>query len=169
MRILVLGGDGYLGWPQSIYLSSRGHDVMIFDSLMRRHFDLKFGFDSLLPIATLHERVATWQEVAGRRIKFKVGDLNDYEALSGAFKELRPEAVVHFAEQRAAPFSMLDREHAQYTMSNNVLGTLNVLYAIKELAPDVLRHRLVTTYEAEAQGVDVEQIVAQLLDGVGIP
>ena len=157
MRILVLGGDGYLGWPQSIYLSSRGHDVMIFDSLMRRHFDLKFGFDSLLPIATLHERVATWQEVAGRRIKFKVGDLNDYEALSSAFKELRPEAVVHFAEQRAAPLSMLDREHAQYTMANNVLGTLNVLYAIKELAPDAHLVKLGTMGEYGTPNIDIEE------------
>src|SRR5579859_4747072 len=136
MRILVLGGDGYLGWPQSLYLSSKGHDVTIFDNLARRHFDLQRGFNSLTPIEGFHARVAAWHELSGRHIRVCTGDVLDYEALASVFQEVQPEAVVHFAEQRSAPYSMIDREHAVYTQTNNVIGTLNVLYAIKEFAPD---------------------------------
>src|SRR5438309_1883305 len=82
MRILVLGGDGYLGWPQSLYLSGKEHDVTIFDNFMRRHFDLEHGFHSLLPISTTHERIAAWKEVSGRQIQLYIGDTMDYEALS---------------------------------------------------------------------------------------
>ena len=134
MRILILGGDGYLGWPQSLYLSSKGNDVTIFDNLSRRHFDLERGFDSLIPIQTLHERVAAWEEISGRQIQIRIGDTMDYEALAAVFRDIQPEAVVHFAEQRSAPYSMIDRKHAVFTQTNNVVGTLNVLYAIKEFA-----------------------------------
>jgi len=136
MRILILGGDGYLGWPQSLYLSSKGHDITIFDNLMRRHFDLERGFDSLMPIYTLHERVAAWKEVSGRQMQLCIGDTTDYEAVAAVFRDFQPEAVVHFAEQRSAPYSMIDRKHAVFTQTNNVVGTLNVLYAMKEFAPD---------------------------------
>jgi UDP-sulfoquinovose synthase len=130
MRILILGGDGYLGWPQSLYLSSKGHDVTIFDNLSRRHFDLECGFNSLVPILTLHERIAAWKEVSGRQIQIYIGDTMDYEALAAVFRNVQPEAVVHFAEQRSAPYSMIDRKHAVFTQTNNVIGTLNVLYAM---------------------------------------
>src|ERR1700730_8820392 len=104
MRILILGGDGYLGWAQSLYLSSKGHDIFIFDNLMRRHFDLEHNFSSLLPIVTLQERVKAWKEVSGRQIQFRIGDTTDYEAIAAVFREFQPEAVVHFAEQRSAPY-----------------------------------------------------------------
>src|SRR5437588_2630729 len=135
MRILILGGDGYLGWPQSLYLSGKGHDVTIFDNFMRRRFDLERGFHSLLPIYSAHERVAAWKEVCARQIQLCVGDTMDYEALAAVFRTVQREVVVHFAEQRSAPYSMIDRKHAVYTQTNNVIGTLNVLYAIKEFAP----------------------------------
>ncbi|MBV8822901.1 MAG: hypothetical protein JO123_08945, partial [Ktedonobacteraceae bacterium] len=88
MRILILGGDGYLGWPQSLYLSSKGYDVTIFDNLARRHFDLERGFNSLIPIQTLHQRVAAWKEVSGRHIHRGIGDTMDYEALSAVFRNV---------------------------------------------------------------------------------
>ncbi|MGL5824379.1 MAG: NAD-dependent epimerase/dehydratase family protein [Nocardioides sp.] len=136
MRILVLGGDGYLGWPQAMYLSDQGHDVHVVDSLVRRHFDLEHGIDSLLPIASLHRRTVRWQEITGRAIGIHVTDITDYAALSLVFAEFRPEAVVHFGEQRSAPFSMIDREHAVFTQTNNVVGTLNVLYCLAEYTPE---------------------------------
>jgi UDP-sulfoquinovose synthase len=157
MRILILGGDGYLGWPQSLYLSSKGHDVTIFDNLTRRHFDLEHGFNSLTNIQTLHQRVAAWQEVSGRKIGIYVGDLLDYEALSTVFREVQPEAVVHFAEQRSAPYSMIDRKHAVYTQYNNVIGNLNVLYAIKEFAPDCHLVKLGTMGEYGTPNIDIEE------------
>ena len=157
MRILVLGGDGYLGWPQSLYLSSKGHDVTIFDNLSRRHFDLERGFNSLTPIESIHERVAAWHEISGRQIQICIGDTLEYEALASVFQAMRPEAVVHFAEQRSAPYSMIDREHAVYTQTNNVIGTLNVLYAIKEFAPECHLVKLGTMGEYGTPNIDIEE------------
>jgi len=157
MRILILGGDGYLGWPQSLYLSSKGHDVTIFDNLMRRHFDLERGFDSLIPIYTLHERVAAWKEVSGRQMQLCIGDTMDYEALVAVFRDFQPEAVVHFAEQRSAPYSMIDRRHAVFTQTNNVVGTLNVLYAMKEFAADCHLVKLGTMGEYGTPNIDIEE------------
>ena len=157
MRILILGGDGYLGWPQSLYLSSKGHDITIFDNLMRRHFDLERGFHSLMPIYTLHERVAAWKEVSGRQMQLCIGDTMDYEALAAVFRDFQPEAVVHFAEQRSAPYSMIDRRHAVFTQTNNVVGTLNVLYAMKEFAPDCHLVKLGTMGEYGTPNIDIEE------------
>jgi UDP-sulfoquinovose synthase len=157
MRILILGGDGYLGWPQSLYLSSKGHDVTIFDNLTRRHFDLERGFDSLLPIYPLHERIAAWKAVSGQQIHLHIGDTMDYEALSSVFQAVQPEAVVHFAEQRSAPYSMIDRKHAVYTQTTNVIGTLNVLYAIKEFAPECHLVKLGTMGEYGTPNIDIEE------------
>jgi UDP-sulfoquinovose synthase len=157
MRILILGGDGYLGWPQSLYLSSKGHDIVIFDNLMRRHFDLERGFDSLIPIYTLHERVAAWKGVSGRQIQLCIGDTTDYEALTAVFRDFQPEAVVHFAEQRSAPYSMIDRRHAVFTQTNNVVGTLNVLYAMKEFVPDCHLVKLGTMGEYGTPNIDIEE------------
>src|SRR2546429_2910529 len=157
MRILILGGDGYLGWPQSLYLSGKGHNVTIFDNFMRRHFDLERGFHSLLPIYTAHERIAAWKEVSGRQIQLCIGDTMDYEALATVFRTFQPEAVVHFAEQRSAPYSMIDRKHAVFTQTNNVIGTLNVLYAMKEFAPDCHLVKLGTMGEYGTPNIDIEE------------
>ncbi len=157
MRILVLGGDGYLGWPQALYLSKQGHQVAILDNFMRRHFDLENGFDSLNPIETLHRRVAVWQSITGQTIQVYVGDTMDYEVLSDCFQKFEPEAVVHFAEQRTAPYSMIDRKHAIFTQANNVLGTLNVLYAIKDFAPDCHLVKLGTMGEYGTPNIDIEE------------
>ena len=157
MRILILGGDGYLGWPQALYLSQQGHEVAVFDNFMRRHFDLEHGFDSLNPIYSLHQRVDAWRAVSGKEITIYVGDTMDYDALTACFQGFAPEAVVHFAEQRTAPYSMIDRKHALFTQSNNVLGTLNVLYAIKEFTPDAHLIKLGTMGEYGTPNIDIEE------------
>jgi UDP-sulfoquinovose synthase len=157
MRVLILGGDGYLGWPQAMYLSMRGHNIAIFDNLARRRFDLDHGFDSLIPIETLYTRIATWKSLTGRRIAHYIGDTTDYDTLLPAFQDFQPEAVIHFAEQRSAPYSMIDRKHAVFTQSNNVLGTLNVLYALKEFAPDCHLVKLGTMGEYGTPNIDIEE------------
>ncbi len=157
MRILVLGGDGYLGWPQALHLSQRGFEVAILDSLERRRFDLLHDFDSLVPIASPQRRQRAWREVTGRELGLHVGSTSDYDLLSRVFREFQPDAVVHFAEQRSAPYSMVDREHALFTMSNNVLGTLNVLYAIREEAPSCHLVKLGTMGEYGTPNIDIEE------------
>ncbi|HEY3682217.1 MAG TPA: GDP-mannose 4,6-dehydratase, partial [Streptosporangiaceae bacterium] len=129
MRILVLGGDGYLGWPTALHLSQRGHDVGIVDNFARRTYDFELGVESLVPIESLQSRVEAWEEVTGKHIESFVGDLTDAAFTYDTLRDFRPDAVVHFAEQRAAPYSMIDRKHAVYTQTNNVVGTLNLLYA----------------------------------------
>jgi UDP-sulfoquinovose synthase len=132
-RILVLGGDGFCGWPTSLYLSSRGNDVTIADNLSRRRIDDELEATSLTPISTLDERVAAWRETTGRRIGSAIVDIaRDYDALLALLDELRPDAIVHFAEQRAAPYSMKSSWHKRYTVDNNVNATHNLLAALVE-------------------------------------
>lgn len=157
MRIVILGGDGYLGWPQAMYFSARGHDVTIVDNLQRRHFDQRHGFDSLLPLVSLHQRVATWEVVTGHKIHLAIADITDYAALSEIIYVARPDAVVHFAEQRSAPFSMIDRAHAAFTMQNNVIGNLNLLYALHEHAPECHLIKLGTMGEYGTPNIDIEE------------
>jgi UDP-sulfoquinovose synthase len=137
LKILVLGGDGFCGWPTSLHLSRRGHDVVIADNFARRAADVELGAESLTPIASLETRLAAWHEVGGRRIGFCPLDVaEDYDELAGLLLELRPDAVVHFAEQRAAPYSMKSAWHKRYTVSNNLNATNNVLAAIVETGVD---------------------------------
>jgi len=157
MRVLVLGGDGYLGWAQAMYLSQQGFEVAVCDNMARRKFDMDEGFDSLTPIQSLHQRVNRWQDVTGKEIQLYVGSTVDYGFVSRMFQEFQPEAVVHFAEQRAAPFSMIDREHAVYTQHNNVIGTLNILYAIKEFTPNCHLVKLGTMGEYGTPNIDIEE------------
>lgn len=157
MRIIVAGGDGFCGWPTALYLSEKGHDVSIIDNMVRRKIDDELHSNSVTPIATLQERVAKWKELTGKEIKVYEGDLNHYDFLSLVFKNERPEAFVHFAEQRSAPYSMIDREHAIYTHSNNVNGNLNVLYAIKEFEPDCHLVKLGTMGEYGQPNIDIEE------------
>lgn len=157
MRIIVAGGDGFCGWPTALYLSEKGHEVTIVDNLVRRKYDEELNSNSVTPIASLEERVAKWNEITGKEIKVYEGDLNHYDFLSLVFKQERPEAFVHFAEQRSAPYSMIDREHAVYTHENNVIGNLNVLYAIKEFEPDCHLIKLGTMGEYGQPNIDIEE------------
>ncbi|MBH0229456.1 NAD-dependent epimerase/dehydratase family protein [Halobacillus yeomjeoni] len=157
MRIIVAGGDGFCGWPTALYLSKQGHDVTIVDNLARRKIDEELHSNSVTPIASLEDRVAKWKEVSGKEIKTFIGDLNHYDFLREVFRQVEPEAFVHFAEQRSAPYSMIDREHAAYTQSNNVIGNLNVLYAIKEFAPECHLIKLGTMGEYGTPNIDIEE------------
>ena len=136
MKILILGGDGYLGWPTAMYLSNKGHDVAVVDSFHRRLWDQEIGADSLIPIAPLHDRVRVWNELGRGRIEMYIGDITEWDFLEHVWKDFDPESIVHYAEHRAAPFSMLSRRHAVETQVNNVVGTLNILYAMKDLTPE---------------------------------
>ena len=131
MRVLVLGGDGFCGWPTSLYLSDRGHDVTIIDNLSRRKIDVDLEVESLTPIRPIGERVRVWREVSGREVGFVSMDLaTEYDRLAGLLAELRPDAIVHFAEQRAAPYSMRTAATKRYTVDNNVRATHNLLTAL---------------------------------------
>jgi UDP-sulfoquinovose synthase len=137
MRVLVLGGDGFCGWPTSLYLSDRGHEVTIIDNLSRRKIDVDLEVESLTPIRPVHERIRVWEQVSGRRVGFLSLDLAaEYDRLAGVLVELRPEAIVHFAEQRAAPYSMRTTATKRYTVDNNVRATHNLLAALVETGID---------------------------------
>ncbi|MGH3341343.1 MAG: NAD-dependent epimerase/dehydratase family protein, partial [Carbonactinosporaceae bacterium] len=154
---LVLGGDGYLGWPTALYLSAVGHEVGVVDSFVRRQYDHELGVESLVPIEPLQRRLRVWRELTGRSVAGFVGDLNDADFAYEVIREFRPDAVVHFAEQRAAPYSMIDRKHAVYTQVNNVVGTLNVLFAIGEVDRDIHLVKLGTMGEYGTPNIDIEE------------
>jgi len=156
-RVLVIGGDGYCGWATALHLSNKGCEVAILDSLVRRHWDNQLGAETLPPIAPIERRLDRWEAVSGRRIANYVGDVCDYPFLARVFQEFEPEAIVHFGEQRSAPFSMIDREHAVLTQTNNVVGTLNLLYAIRDLAPDCHLVKLGTMGEYGTPNIDIEE------------
>jgi UDP-sulfoquinovose synthase len=157
MKILVLGGDGYLGWPTGLHLSEAGHEVAVADNFARRQYDYEMGVDSLVPIESLQTRIRTWQELTGQEIGCYIGDLTDAEFTYHMVRDYAPEAIVHFAEQRAAPYSMVDRKHAVYTQVNNVVGNLNVLYAIAEINPDIHLVKLGTMGEYGTPNIDIEE------------
>ena len=137
MKIAVLGGDGFVGWPTSLHLSARGHEVHILDNLSRRWIDTELGVQSLTPMDSIQERTRIWHAETGRRIRFHLIDLaRDYELLKGWLSAHRPDAIVHFAEQRAAPYSMKSDRHKNYTVSNNVNASHNLLNAMVELELD---------------------------------
>ncbi len=137
MRVLVLGGDGFCGWPTALYLSDRGHDVTIVDNLSRRKIDVELEVESLTPIRPIGERIAVWREISGREIGFIRLDLaGEYDRLAGVLVRLQPEAIVHFAEQRAAPYSMRTTATKRYTVDNNVRATHNLLAALVDTGVD---------------------------------
>ncbi len=138
MKIFVLGGDGFCGWPTSLHLSALGHDVVIIDNLSRRNIDNELEAGSLTPISPMGTRLRAWQEVSGRALRFERLDVaENYHRLLTLIVEERPDAIVHFAEQRAAPYSMKSSWHKRYTVNNNLNATHNVLAAIVESGEDV--------------------------------
>jgi UDP-sulfoquinovose synthase len=138
MRVMILGGDGFCGWPTSLHLSQRGYDVLIVDNFARRNADIELEASSLTPIAPLGTRIEAWRELTGRELGFRRLDVaEDYQELLEVLREYRPDAVVHFAEQRAAPYSMKSAWHKRYTVSNNLNATHNLLVAIVESELDI--------------------------------
>ena len=132
MRIIVLGGDGFCGWPTALHLSDLGHDVVIVDNLSRRRIDAELGVESLTPIRPIGERISVWRDISGRELRFVEADVADFGAILDLLRDERPDAVAQFAEQRAAPYSMKSPAHKNYTVRNNVCATHNVLNAIVE-------------------------------------
>ncbi len=157
MKALVIGGDGYCGWATALHLSNRGYDVGIIDNLARRHWDHKLGADTLTPIAPIQRRIERWYELTGKKIDLFIGDITNYDFLIKAFRQFEPESIVHFGEQRSAPYSMIDREHAVFTQVNNVVGNLNILFAMKEEFPDSHLVKLGTMGEYGTPNIDIEE------------
>ncbi|HTL88593.1 MAG TPA: NAD-dependent epimerase/dehydratase family protein [Leptolyngbya sp.] len=157
MKVLVIGGDGYCGWATALYLSNRGHEVGILDSLVRRQWDNELCIDTLTPIAPIKQRLQRWKDLTGKTIDLFIGDITNYDFLNKSMEQFQPEAIVHFGEQRSAPFSMIDREHAVLTQVNNVVGTLNLLYIMKEKFPDCHLVKLGTMGEYGTPNIDIEE------------
>jgi UDP-sulfoquinovose synthase len=155
--VIVLGADGYLGWPTSLHLSAQGYRVIAVDNLVRRRWDREFATSSLVPIRSMTERVQKWSRRSGREIEWQRLDVCDAERLSDLVQETRPDAVVHFGEQRSAPFSMVDREHAVMTQINNVTGTINLLFALRDHAPECHLVKLGTMGEYGTPNIDIEE------------
>jgi UDP-sulfoquinovose synthase len=157
MKVLILGGDGYLGWATAMYLSRRGCDVAVLDNFAKRRWELELNVEPLLPIRTLHDRVEAWAEVTGRTIELFVGDLRNYGVVEGVLDTFRPDAIVHYGEQPSAPYSMIDHNRSVFTQVNNVGGTLNVLWAMKKLALQCHLVKLGTMGEYGTPNIDIEE------------
>ena len=157
MKILVLGGDGYLGWPTAMHLSAAGHDVALVDNFLRRAMSTELGAESLTPIQAIGERIRAWKEVSGNELEFFHGDLADPQFVDEVFARVRPDGIVHYGEQPSAPYSMIDRRHAVATQRNNVEGTLNVLYAMRDITPDAHLVKLGTMGEYGTPNIDIEE------------
>jgi UDP-sulfoquinovose synthase len=157
MKVLVIGGDGYCGWATALYLSNKGYEVAILDNLVRRHWDMELCVETLTPIAPIQARIQRWKDLTGKSIELFIGDINNYEFLKQSMLKFEPTAVVHFGEQRSAPFSMIDREHAVLTQVNNVVGTLNLLYVMHEHFPDCHLVKLGTMGEYGTPNIDIEE------------
>ena len=157
MRVLILGGDGYLGWPTALHFAARGHEVTVVDNFSRRRWVREAGSDSLTPILPLDERIAAWAEISGETIRSYEGAVEDGEFLDEVVAEVRPEAVVHYGQQASAPYSMASREKAVETQYANVIGNLNLLFAIRDHVPDCHLVKLGTMGEYGQPEIDIEE------------
>jgi UDP-sulfoquinovose synthase len=157
MRVLVLGGDGYLGWPTAMNLSAHGHEVAVADNYLRRQLVTRAGSDSLTPILTLPQRASAWQEVSGHAIDVHLIDLRDYDLLSRLMRDFQPDAVVHYGQIPSAPYSMQGRPQAVFTQLNNVENNLNVIFAVLEHNPDCHLVKLGTMGEYGCPNIDIEE------------
>ena len=157
MNVLILGGDGYLGWPTAMYLSSRGHRVGVLDNFAKRRWELELNVEPLLPILTLHDRVKAWREATDRALDLFVADLRNYGAVKSTVQSFKPEAIVHYGEQPSAPYSMMDHNRAVFTQTNNIVGTLNLLWVLRDYAPDCHLVKLGTMGEYGTPNIDIEE------------
>lgn len=157
MKILILGGDGYLGWPTAMYLSRKGHEVAVLDNFNKRKWELEIGVKPLVPVSTLHERIKAWKEISGKEMCLYVGDLLHERFVSKVFDEFLPDVIVHYGEQPSAPYSMAGGHKALETQINNVGGTLNVLFAMKRSCPHAHLVKLGTMGEYGTPNIDIEE------------
>ena len=157
MRVMILGGDGYLGWPTAMNLSAHGHDVLVVDNYLRRNLMKSQNVIPLYPVPELDERTALWNTDHDNRITFALGDLNEWDFIAGLFRDFEPETIVHYAEQPSAPFSMLNRESAMLTLQNNISVTANLIFAVREFAPQAHIVKLGTMGEYGTPDIDIEE------------
>ena len=158
MRVLVLGGDGYLGWPTAMHFSALGHEVLAVDNLSKRHWEAEIDAAPLDPIPMLRHRARTWREVTGKEIGVAIGDIaENHRFVYEVFGEFQPDVIIHYAEQPSAPYSMAGRDRAVYTQRNNVVGTLNVLHAMKKHVPEAHLVKLGTMGEYGTPNIDIEE------------
>ena len=157
MNVLILGGDGYLGWPTAMYFSKRGHTVTVVDNYFRRNASIELDCESLIPTTNLFQRVKRWKEASGKTINVFIGDIAQYEFLLSVFRESRPDTIIHYAEQPSAPYSMLNREKAAFTIQNNLISTLNIIYGVKEVVPGSHIVKLGTMGEYGTPDIDIEE------------
>jgi len=157
VRILILGGDGYLGWPTAMHISAQGHEVGVVDNYLRRQLMQQEDVEPLYPVPNLHERVRHWKEHSGKEMALFVGDLNQWDFIATVFREFQPEAIVHYAEQPSAPYSMLRREAATLTINNNLGATANVIFAVREYCPNAHIIKLGTMGEYGTPNIDIEE------------
>ena len=158
MKILVLGGDGYLGWPTAMHFAASGDEVWIADNFAKRKWELEDGIEPLLPTPTLHRRVLCWNASgSGSEIRMKVGDLINHRFVYNLFQEVQPDTIVHYAEQPSAPYSMQSRAAAVMTQHNNVIGNLNLLFAMQRHCPDAHLIKLGTMGEYGTPNIDIEE------------
>jgi UDP-sulfoquinovose synthase len=157
LKILILGADGYLGWPTCLYFSQRDHDVIAIDNFFRRNAASDLDCEPLIPVPTLPERSDIWEKITGKKINVHIGDVRDFGFLFSAFKEYNPDVVVHYAEQPSAPYSMIDRDKAAFTVHNNLITTLNIIYAVREINPSCHIIKLGTMGEYGTPNIDIEE------------
>lgn len=157
MRILILGGDGYLGWPTAMHFAARGHAVMVVDNYLRRTIAIQTRSEALMVNPDLEQRVEIFQAHSGKCIEVRIGDCADFRFLEGVFREFKPETVVHYAEQPSAPYSMRGYTEAELTLRNNLTTTLNVIWAIQKHAPDCHLVKLGTMGEYGTPNIDIEE------------
>ncbi len=157
MRVLILGGDGYLGWPSAMRFSARGDEVVLVDNFAKRRWEFEEGIEPLIPIPTLHRRIARWRKVSGNSIDLKVGDLCNHRFIYGVLEQFQPQAIVHYGEQPSAPYSMQSRATAVYTQQNNVVGNLNLLFGMRHACPDAHLVKLGTMGEYGTPDIDIEE------------
>lgn len=157
MKVMVLGADGYLGWPLSLRLLAKGHDVVGVDNFATRKASTEVGSDSAIPILSMEERVKAAKLIHGFNMKFHEGDITKYEFLHKVLKEEKPDTVVHFAEVRSAPYSMINAKHAGYTMSNNIVGTINLIYAMMDVNPKIHIVKMATMGEYGTPNFDIPE------------
>jgi len=157
MKILVLGADGYLGWPTCMYFSQRGHEVVGVDNYFRRNASLELDCEALIPTPNLVQRAKLWEDLTGRKINVYIGDATNYDFLLSICRKYKPDTLIHYAEQPSAPYSMINQEKAAFTVQNNLLTTLNVAYAVKESSPECQIIKVGTMGEYGTPNIDIEE------------
>jgi UDP-sulfoquinovose synthase len=157
MRVLILGGDGYLGWPTAMDMAAKGHEICVMDNYLRRNIAQETCSEALMSTPNLHERVDIFHSLSGKKIQVKIGDCTDYRMLENVIRDFSPDAVIHYAEQPSAPYSMRGFDEAKRTFDNNLGATFNLIWAVKEHVPECHIIKLGTMGEYGTPNIDIEE------------